>query len=78
MPNADQELVNEIFGTTDWESIENEGLPELEGSHSIRINIIINELRRRNTINNGIYLPLLIKTPMRKGPFGEMINNMAK
>jgi hypothetical protein len=29
MPNADEELLNEIFGTTDWEQIETQGLPEL-------------------------------------------------
>lgn len=70
MPNADEELLMELFGTTDWETIEGNGLPELEGAHNIRVNIIISELRRRNSANNGIYLPLLIKTPMKKGPFG--------
>lgn len=29
MPNADGELLNELFGTTDWDQIEAQGLPEL-------------------------------------------------
>lgn len=27
MPNADEELLNEIFGTSDWDAIETQGIP---------------------------------------------------
>jgi len=27
MPNADEELLNEIFGTSDWDTIETQGIP---------------------------------------------------
>lgn len=73
-PEAPEDLLIELFGTCDWKEIEEGGLPELETSHNIRVNIIIDEIRRRHSRANGIYLPLLVSTAMRKGPYQEMVN----
>jgi hypothetical protein len=39
---------------------------------------MIEELRRRSLRTNGIFLPLVIRTPKRKGPFDELCNAMLK
>ena len=51
------------------------GLPELESGHSIRVANIVAEIRRRNT---GLYLPLLVLTPMIKGMYDERLYSLLK
>jgi hypothetical protein len=34
------------------------------------VNNIIAEIRRRGALNNGMYQPLVVKTGLRKGPYG--------
>lgn len=50
----------------------------METSHNIRVNNIIAEIRRRSSLNGGMYQPLVIKTPLRKGPYGEALHNIQK
>jgi hypothetical protein len=38
---APEDLLNDLFGQSQWDQIESEGLPELETSHNIRTNNII-------------------------------------
>jgi hypothetical protein len=38
---APEDLLNDLFGQSQWEQIEAEGLPELETSHNIRTNNVI-------------------------------------
>jgi hypothetical protein len=76
--SASPELLEELFGTDNWEEIEENGLPELETSHNIRVNIIVNELRRRNSKYNGIYLPVVVKTARKKGPYSEILHSIMK
>lgn len=75
-PQADQELLMDLFGTTNWEELEKEGLPELETAHNIRVNNIIAEIRRRNTIHGGMYQPLRVKTPMKKKQYSDLITSI--
>ncbi len=37
------------------------------------MNNIVNELRRRSSLNGGMYQPLSVKTTLKKGPFNEYV-----
>ena len=50
---------------------------EGESAHNIRVNVIVNELRRRNTEANGIYLPLIVRTPL-KPTYNELMRGILK
>lgn len=78
MEGADSQVLTDLFDTQDWEQIESQGLPQLETSHNIRVNNMIAELRRRSSDKNGIYQPLLIRTPMKKGPFNDLVMSCLK
>ena len=74
--NASEELLNELFGVSTLEEVNiDTGLPELETGHSIRVANIVAEIRRRNT---GLYLPLLVLTPMIKGMYDERLYSLLK
>ena len=68
----------ELFGTTDLEELEQQELPELETSHNIRVHNIIAEIRRRNMLNGGMYLPICIRTTLKKGPFSDLFHSILK
>lgn len=53
-------------------------MPELETAHNIRINIILEELRRRTSRGHGIFLPVIVKTPKKKGPYQEYLQSLLK
>ena len=78
-PEAPSDLLYEIFNTDDNTEIEEmTTLPELESSHNVRISMIIEELRRRTTRTNGIFLPLQIRTIKKKGLFTEFVTSVLK
>lgn len=77
-PQADEELLMDLFATTNWEQIEKEGLPELETAHNIRVNNIIAEIRRRNSIHGGMYQPLRVKTPTKKKQYLDYLTSILK
>ena len=77
-PEAPEELLIEIFGTSNWDEIEEGGLPELETPHNIRINVIVEELRRRSSRANGIFLPIVVRTPRKKGPYQDLLSTVLK
>lgn len=77
-PQAGEELLMELFGTNNWEKIEAEGLPELETAHNIRVNNIIAEIRRRNSIQGGMYQSLRVKTPMKKKQYLDYLTSILK
>ena len=39
---------------------------------------IIEEIRRRGRVNNGIYQPLVVKTGLRKGPYNELFTSILR
>jgi hypothetical protein len=39
---------------------------------------MVNELRRRSSLNGGMYQPLCIKTALKKGPFSEALAVLLK
>lgn len=75
-PKADEEVLQDLFGTLDLQEIETGGLPELETSHNIRVGNIVGELRRRSALNGGMYQPLSVRTSLKKGPYNEAIANL--
>lgn len=76
MSDPSEELLTELFGLTNLQDVMiDTGLPELESGHSIRVANIVAEIRRRN---NGLYLPLLVLTPMIKGMYEERLYNLLK
>jgi hypothetical protein len=38
----------------------------------------VNELRRRSTLHGGMYQPLSVKVPVKKGPYGEYLSFILK
>lgn len=82
MPQAQQDLLAELFGVEDVKDIAQlTALPELETGHNVRVANIIQELRRRQPIST-FYLPLLVlvpsNSPQARAIFDEKLPQIIK
>ena len=80
MGQSQEDLLTELFGVPEVKDIDQlSALPELETGHNIRVNYIIQELRRRQPTST-FYLPLLVLThnPATRAIFEERLPQLLK